>query len=163
MRISFPLNTLAPDFSLPDQHGVIHTLSQYKGKMVLLYFYPKDDTPGCTKEACNFRDSFSVFKDAKVVVLGISTDSVKSHGKFAFKFDLPFPLLADVERKVVDLYHVWGKKRFMGREYMGTNRVSFLIDSKGMIVKIYENVKPDTHAEEVLKDIQNIMKGVAGK
>ena len=143
----------APTFSLPDQSGKIHKLSDYKGKYVLLYFYPKDDTPGCTTEACTIRDAWSKFKKAKLVVLGVSVDSVKSHDKFVKKYDLPFTLLADEDKKVVHAYNVWGPKTFMGKLYQGTARSSFLIDPKGKIAKIYEKVKPDKHAEEVLKDL----------
>lgn len=143
----------APDFSLSDAVGTMHTLAQYEGKWVLLYFYPKDDTPGCTKEACAIRDEFPQFKKLKATVLGISVDSPKSHGKFAMKYELPFTLLADEKKEVVERYGVWAKKKFMGREYMGTLRTSFLISPEGVIVKIYESVKPDTHAAEVLSDI----------
>ncbi|HZZ99151.1 MAG TPA: thioredoxin-dependent thiol peroxidase [Candidatus Paceibacterota bacterium] len=146
----------APDFTLPDQDGKEHSLSDYMGKWVLVYFYPKDDTPGCTKEACTIRDNFPDFKKSKLTVLGISVDSVKSHKKFADKYDLPFTLLADEDKKVVEEYGVWGKKKFMGREYMGTLRTSFLIDPMGVITKIYENVKPDIHAEQVLTDFKSL-------
>ena len=148
----------APDFSLLDQDGVKHKLSDYKGKWVLIYFYPKDNTTGCTKQACMIRDSFPNFKKLGITVLGISVDSVKSHKKFEEKYTLPFTLLADEEKKVVNLYGVWQKKKFMGREYMGTVRMSFLIDPDGNIKKIYEKVKPDTHAEDVLEDFKIISK-----
>src|SRR5579872_6832098 len=148
------LNSIAPDFTLPDQDGKEHTLSHHRGQWVLLYFYPKDDTPGCTKEACMIRDAFPTFRKVKAKVLGISVDSVASHKKFAEKYELPFTLLADIEKSVVEKYGVWGKKKFMGREYDGTLRTSFLIDPEGKIVKIYENVKPPSHAEEVLQDLQ---------
>ncbi|TSC90526.1 MAG: peroxiredoxin Q/BCP [Parcubacteria group bacterium Gr01-1014_2] len=141
---------IAPDFKLPDQDGKIHKLSDYRGRWVVLYFYPKDNTPGCTKEACAIRDSFPAFEKLKAKVLGVSVDSVVSHKKFAEKFSLPFTLLADEKKEVVKKYGVWGKKRFMGKEYDGTYRTSFLIDPNGKIVKIYENVKPEIHAEEVL-------------
>jgi len=144
----------APAFTLPDQTGKKHSLKDYKGKWVLLYFYPKDDTPGCTTEACTIRDSYSGFQKSKIVVLGVSVDSVKSHEKFAKKYELPFTLLSDEDKKVVKAYGVWGKKKFMGREYMGTNRTSFLIDRNGKISKIYEQVKPAFHAGKVLDDIQ---------
>jgi thioredoxin-dependent peroxiredoxin len=149
-------NSSAPDFTLPDQDGKEHTLSNYKGQWVLLYFYPKDDTTGCTKEACAIRDEFPAFGKLKVKVLGLSIDSVKSHKKFAEKYELPFTLLADEGKKVVNQYGLWAKKKFMGREYMGTLRTSFLIDPKGAIAKIYENVKPETHADEVLKDLKEL-------
>ena len=144
----------APDFSLPDQNGTIHTLNQYAGKWVIIYFYPKDSTPGCTKEACNFRDGRQVLEDAGAVVLGISKDSVASHKKFADAHKLNFTLLSDTETDTIQAYGAWAKKKFMGREYMGTLRSSFLIDPKGIIRKIYETVKPETHAEEVLADLK---------
>ncbi len=145
----------APDFTLPDQNGDSHSLSDYQGQWVLLYFYPKDDTPGCTKEACGIRDEFPKFKKMKAVVFGISADSAARHKKFAEKYNLPFTLLADESKKVIQRYGVWAKKKFMGREYMGILRTSFLIDSRGKISKIYEAVKPDTHAKEVLKDLND--------
>lgn len=148
----------APDFTLCDQNGAQHALSDYKRAWVLLYFYPKDDTPGCTKEACMIRDNYDNFKKIKAVVLGISIDSVKSHKKFEEKYELPFTLLADEGKKVVTAYGVWGKKKFMGREYMGVTRMSFLIDPTGMIAKIYETVKPAEHAEEVLRDLTFLKK-----
>jgi len=150
------IGSLAPLFTLYDAEGKVHSLKDYRGKWVLLYFYPKDDTPGCTKEACSIRDAFSDFKKHNTVVLGVSTDTTKSHKKFATKYHLPFTLLADPLKEVVALYGVWGKKKFMGREYMGTLRSSFLIDSNGKIKKIYENVKSEKHAEEVLLDLENI-------
>jgi peroxiredoxin Q/BCP len=153
------LNSPAPDFTLPDQNGNMHSLSDYQSQWVLLYFYPKDDTTGCTKEACAIRDSFPNFRKLKINVLGVSVDSVKSHKKFEEKYELPFTLLADEEKKVVNLYGVWGDKKFMGREYKGTLRTSFLIDPKGRIAKIYENVKPEVHAEKVLNDLLEIVKG----
>ncbi len=141
----------APEFSLPDQSGKIHKLADYHGKKVVLYFYPKDDTPGCTKEACSFRDSFADFKEAGIVVLGVSVDDEKSHAKFAEKYDLPFTLLADKDKKVVEKYGVWGEKNMYGKKYMGTNRVTFLIGEDGKIVKVFDKVKPDEHAKEVLE------------
>ena|SRR3989338_1592490 len=144
----------APDFSLPDQTGREHTLSQYRGKWVLLYFYPKDDTPGCTKEACGIRDAWKDFQKNNIQVFGVSVDPVQSHAKFVKKYSLPFTLLADEQKELVKTYDVWGKKKFMGREYMGIKRVSFLIDPKGVIAKIYETVKPEEHAEEVLNDVK---------
>ena len=146
---------MAPDFELPDQNGKLHKLSDYRGKTVLLYFYPKDDTPGCTKEACSIRDSQSNFKNLTTVVLGVSVDSVESHKKFAEKYGLPFPLLSDEKKEVVKLYGVWGKKEAAGLKHqeLGTLRSSFLIDPEGKIAKIYEKVKPEIHAEEVLEDV----------
>lgn len=148
----------APDFEVEDQSGETQSLKQYKGQWVLLYFYPKDDTPGCTKEACAFRDNFPAFKKLKAVVLGVSVDALTKHKKFIEKYQLPFTLLADTEKKVVEAYGVWGKKKFMGREYLGTFRTSFLIDPVGKIAKIYEDVKPEQHAEEVLEDIKTLAK-----
>ena len=136
----------------------MHDLSDYKGKWVLLYFYPKDDTPGCTTEACTFQDALPKFTSKKVAVLGVSIDPVKNHLKFAKKYALSFPLLSDHEKKVVEAYHVWGLKKFMGREYMGTFRMSFLIDPAGKIAKVYETVKPAEHPGEVLADIKELAK-----
>lgn len=146
----------APSFTLPDQNGTKHKLSDYKGKWILIYFYPKDDTPGCTKEACALRDHFADFEKLDAKILGISVDSVKKHEKFVNKYHLPFTLLSDEEKLVVNLYGVWGRKKFMGREYDGTHRNSFLIDPKGKIAKIYAKVKPAAHAEEVLTDLKEL-------
>jgi len=143
----------APDFMLPDQDGKVHTLSDYRGRWLLLYFYPKDDTPGCTKESCMLRDTFPRFDATHARVIGISADSVESHAKFARKYDLPFPLIADTEKKVIEAYGVWGEKKMLGRTYRGIRRTSFLIDSEGVVRKIYERVKPEVHAEEVLADL----------
>lgn len=150
------VNAKAPDFTLLDQDGKKHKLSGYKGSWVLLYFYPKDNTTGCTKEACAIRDYFPNFSKLKVKILGVSIDSVKSHKKFADKYKLPFTLLADEEKKVVNLYGVWAKKKFMGREYMGILRTSFLVNPGGKIAKVYEGVKPEIHAKEVLEDLKNL-------
>lgn len=150
------VDTLAPDFVLPDQDGAEHSLSQYRGQWVLLYFYPKDDTPGCTKEACSIRDAFPHFEALNIKVLGISVDSSESHRQFAAKYKLPFTLLSDAHKKVVHQYDVWGEKNFMGREYEGTTRSSFLIDPTGTIEKIYTDVKPEKHAEEVLQDLKRL-------
>lgn len=146
----------APDFTLPDQDGVTHTLSSYEGKWVLLYFYPKDDTPGCTIEACMIRDQFKDFTKIDAVVLGVSTDSVASHKKFATAYELPFTLLADETKEVVGMYGVFGEKKMMGRTYMGTRRTSFLIDPEGKIAKVYAKVKPESHATEVLADLATL-------
>ncbi|HVU27351.1 MAG TPA: thioredoxin-dependent thiol peroxidase [Verrucomicrobiae bacterium] len=140
----------APTFSANTNGGGKISLADFKGKNVILYFYPKDDTPGCTKEACAFRDHFSEFKKRGAVVLGVSPDSVKKHDKFVEKFKLPFTLLADEDKKIANDYGVWGEKTFMGRKYMGVYRVTFLIGGDGRIKKIWPNVKPDEHAEEVL-------------
>lgn len=150
--------TPAPAFTLPDQDGKKHALADYKGKWVLLYFYPKDDTPGCTIEACSFRDQFQDFTSIDAVVLGVSPDSVASHKKFAEKFELPFTLLADEHKEVVGAYGVFGEKKFMGKTYMGTSRTSFLIDPEGNIAKVYEKVKPPVHAAEVIKDLKELKK-----
>ena len=146
---------MAPDFTLLDQEGKSHTLSSYRGKWVLLYFYPKDDTPGCTIEACTIRDQFQDFQKIEAVVLGVSTDSVESHRKFAAAYQLPFTLLADVHKEVVGRYGVFGEKKFMGKTYMGTSRTSFLINPSGEIIKVYEKVKPEEHAAEVLHDLSH--------
>lgn len=146
----------APNFELKDQKGLVHSLKEAKGEWCLIYFYPKDDTPGCTKEACAIRDNFPKFKNLGITVFGVSVDSVKKHEKFAAKFELPFTLLADEEKTMVNDYGVWSKKSMYGREYMGTLRNSFLIDPKGKIAKIYVGVKPDQHAEEVLKDVASM-------
>ena len=140
----------APDFSAPTNGGGTLSLSELKGKHVILYFYPRDDTPGCTKEACAFRDHFASFKKKGALVLGVSVDPIKAHDKFVEKFKLPFPLLADEQRKIVEAYGVWGQKSFMGRRYMGTHRVTFLIGPEGRIKKIWPKVKPEDHAAEVL-------------
>lgn len=147
------LNTKAPDFSLQDQDGNTHTLADYAGKWVLLYFYPKDDTPGCTIEACSIRDAMNDFDGHGVQVLGVSMDSVKSHKKFAQKHQLNFPLLADTEKTLIDAYDVWKKKSMFGKTFMGIRRDSFLINREGLIVKHYEQVKPEEHVEEVLADV----------
>jgi peroxiredoxin Q/BCP len=146
----------APDFTLPDQNGDKHKLSSYRGRWVLVYFYPKDDTPGCTKQACAIRDHHAGFARGKIKVLGISVDPVKRHKRFVEKYELPFTLLSDEEKKVVGKYGVWGKKKFMGREYEGTHRMSFLVDPDGKIAKVYTKVKPEAHAEEVLQDRRDL-------
>jgi thioredoxin-dependent peroxiredoxin len=143
----------APGFTALTQHGDRVSLSDFKGRNVILYFYPKDDTPGCRKEACAFRDQFDAFTKKGVVVLGVSIDPVKSHAKFVEKYKLPFMLLADESKRIVQDYGVWGQKSFMGREYMGTHRVSFLIGGDGRIKKIWPEVKPEQHASEVLAQL----------
>lgn len=140
----------APAFTTTDANGEKIRLKDFKGQKVVLYFYPKDDTPGCTKEACSFRDSFSEFKARGIKVLGISPDSEASHRKFADKFKLPFTLLADKDHAIADAYGTYGQKKFMGRSYMGVNRMTFLIDENGKIKKIFAKVKPEEHAQEVL-------------
>jgi len=150
--------TKAPSFKAPDQEGVVRSLKDYAGKWVILYFYPKDDTPGCTKEACSFRDGFALYKRAGIEVIGVSVDSVKKHAKFVEKYSLPFTLLSDEDKKIVEAYGVWGEKKFMGRTYMGTNRVSYLINPEGKIAKVYDKVKPEEHADEVLADVKQLRK-----
>ncbi len=141
----------APEFALNDGEGNLVRSKDLRGKKFVLYFYPKDDTPGCTKEACSFRDSFAKFKKGGIEVFGVSLDSEKSHQKFTKKFDLPFRLLADTDRKLSESFGTYGQKKFMGRTYMGVNRMTFLIDEKGKIKKIFSKVKPEAHAEEVLE------------
>ena len=143
----------APEFSLPDTHGNIVTLSSLKGQRVVLYFYPRDNTSGCTKEACGFRDNYAQFQAKNTVILGVSTDDAKSHLKFVEKFDLPFPLLCDVDAEVATAYESYGKKQMMGKEYMGIFRNTFIIDPEGNIEKIYLAVKAETHPAQVLADI----------
>jgi peroxiredoxin Q/BCP len=143
-------NDQAPDFSLPDENGTLHKLSEYKGKVVVLYFYPKDDTSGCTTEACGFRDQYHEYTEAGVTVIGVSPDSTISHSKFKAKYNLPFTLLADEGHKVCELYGVWGRKISMGREYDGVFRTTFLIGPDGKIKKVFESVKPDGHSAEIL-------------
>ena len=144
----------APDFSLSDENNTLRRLSDFRGRPVVLYFYPKDDTPGCTTEACNFRDDYSAYVDADVVVLGVSPDSPHSHAKFKEKYSLPFPLLADDGHKICDLYGVWGPKKFMGREHEGVMRTTFLIDQNGRVAKVFENVRPTEHSMEVLAAVK---------
>ena len=140
----------APAFKTTDASGETVNLKDFRGKKVVLYFYPKDDTPGCTKEACSFRDAFSKFKKQGITILGVSPDSEKSHQKFVAKYKLPFTLLADTDHSIADAYGVYGEKKFMGRTYMGIHRTTFLIDEKGKIKKVFEKVKPEDHADEVL-------------
>ncbi len=148
----------APAIHLPDQDGKMHQLKDYLGQWVLVYFYPKDDTSGCTTEACSLRDNLPKFKKMEAVVLGVSVDGVASHKKFEAKYELPFTLLADEQKEVVEKYGVWQEKSMYGRKYMGTVRTSFLVDPTGKIARIYENVKPELHASEVLKDLLVISK-----
>lgn len=140
----------APEFTLQNDAGGSVTLSSYRGKPVILYWYPRDDTPGCTSEACAFRDAYGEFQRAGAVVLGISTDSVKSHEKFKTKYQLPFPLLSDPEHQVAEQYGVWGEKKFMGKAFNGISRVTFLIDENGIVKQVWPKVKPEAHADEVL-------------
>jgi peroxiredoxin Q/BCP len=144
----------APDFTLLDENNKSHTLSGYRGSPVVLYFYPRDDTPGCTTEACNFRDDHSEYEDVNAVILGVSADTPKSHAKFKEKFNLPFTLLADTETEVCRMYGVWGLKKSFGKEYEGINRTTYLIDADGVIVKVFEKVTPADHSEEVLATLK---------
>jgi len=146
----------AVPFSLPDQKGMVHTLTDYRGKWIILYFYPKDDTPGCTKEACGFRDIADELKKYNTVILGVSKDGVASHERFAKKYHLNFPLLSDESKKIINAYGAWGKKKFMGREYEGIKRTTVLIDPQGDVKKTYEHVNPLIHTGQVLDDIASL-------
>lgn len=150
------LHTTAPDISLRDQDGKEHKVSDYRGQYVLLYCYPKDMTPGCTTEACGFRDAMTDLQTAGVQVLGVSADSVESHKKFAEKYHLNFPLLADTEKKLITSLGVWKEKRIFGKIGTGISRESFLVDPQGVIVKHYPKVKPNEHPQEVLRDIEEL-------
>ena len=141
----------APAFSLKDQDNKTHRLKDYAGRPVVLYFYPKDDTPGCTVEACAFRDDYQAYQDAGVAILGVSPDSAKSHTKFKGKFNLPFPLLADDGHRVAEAYGVWGEKKNYGRTYMGIRRTTFLIGSDGKVLRVFENVRSNGHSREILE------------
>jgi peroxiredoxin Q/BCP len=143
----------APPFTAKTNNGAQVSLADFKGQHVILYFYPRDDTPGCTKEACAFRDNYEVFRKKGAVVLGVSTDSVKSHAKFIEKYKLPFVLLADEDKKIVEAYGAWGEKTFMGRKYQGTFRVTFLIGPDGKIKQVWPSVKPEEHAGEILAEL----------
>lgn len=147
----------APGFTLKDQDNQDRSLSDYLGKWVILYFYPKDDTPGCTTEACNFRDSYHQLQNMGVILLGVSKDSVKSHKKFAEKFELNFPLLSDPDHKIIESYGAWGLKKMMGREYEGIKRNTYLINPKGDIEKTYEGVNPTTHANQIIEDLASLL------
>ncbi len=146
----------APDFSLPDATGTLVNLSDFHGKRVILYFYPRDNTPGCTTQACSFRDAYGDFQSQDVVILGVSTDDAKSHTKFTTKYQLPFPLLTDAEGTIATAYESYGLKKFMGREFMGIFRNTFVISPDGTIEKIYSKVKPELHIAQVLQDLQAI-------
>jgi peroxiredoxin Q/BCP len=141
---------IAPDFTLVSDSGDEVTLSSLRGRPVVLYFYPKDDTPGCTAQACGIRDAYGEFEQAGAIVLGVSPDSVGKHVKFKQKYDLPFTLLADPEHALAERYGVWGEKKYMGRSYMGVSRTTFVIGADGTVVKVMEQVKPATHADDVL-------------
>lgn len=145
----------APEFTLADEEGRMHSLSDYSGKPVVLYFYPKDDTPGCTKEACGFRDDYSAYEEAGVVILGVSPDTSKSHAKFKTKYELPFTLLADPDHEALKLYGVWGLKKSFGREYEGVFRTTFLIGENGKILRVFKKVKPAVHSAEILSALDD--------
>jgi len=144
----------SPPFKLFDQGGKAHSLKDYLGKKIVLYFYPKDNTPGCTKEACNFRDEFAVFKKSNAVILGVSADAVKSHKNFSEKFSLPFPLLSDESKEMIENYGVWKEKSMYGKKYMGIERTTVIIDESGKIKKIFPKVKVEGHTEEVLEALK---------
>jgi peroxiredoxin Q/BCP len=147
------VGALAPDFTLPDHAGTTHTLSQYRGKPVVLYFYPKDDTPGCTVEACSFRDALGSFADRDAVVLGVSPDSAASHQRFVQKYTLTFPLLADEGHRVAEQYGVWVEKSHGGTTSMGIARTTFIIDADGYVAHVFRNVRPEGHEQEVLSKL----------
>jgi len=156
MTMSVTEGQIAPDFALPAADGSTVRLSDLRGRKVVLYFYPKDDTPGCTKEACSFRDNLGVLQSMGVVVLGVSPDSVASHQKFAQKYGLPFPLLADEGAQVATTYGVWKEKKQYGRTYMGIERTTFLIDENGIVRRVFPKVKVDGHVEEVIEAIRSL-------
>lgn len=143
--------TKAPDFNTPDQNGKMISLKDFRGKKVVLYFYPKDDTPGCTAEACNLRDNYSDLTKKGIAVLGVSVDDEKSHKKFEEKFQLPFTLLADTDKKIVNAYGVWGEKKMMGRTYDGIHRVTYLIDEEGMIAHVIQKVETKDSTKQILE------------
>lgn len=151
-----PAGRPAPDFSLPDENGDSHKLSEYQGAPVVLYFYPKDETEGCIKEACSFRDDYSAYEEAGVTILGVSPDSSKSHTKFKTKYNLPFTLLADTELDVIKMYDVWGPKKMFGREYEGVLRTTYLIGKSGEIIKVFEKVRPANHSAEILSALAEL-------
>ncbi|MEP3351267.1 MAG: thioredoxin-dependent thiol peroxidase [Marinomonas sp.] len=149
--MTIEVGQIAPDFTAKDQNGDTITLSQFKGKKVVLYFYPRDNTPGCTAQACDLRDHYQTLLGQGYIVLGISTDTEKKHQNFIAKYDLPFPLIADTEKEVHELYGTWQLKKFMGRESMGTVRTTFIIDEEGKIEEIISKVKTKEHAAQILK------------
>ena len=155
--MTLSVGDLAPTFELLDAEGTVIRLSDLQGRWVVLYFYPRDNTPGCTKEACGFRDAYADYQGKDIVVLGVSTDDAKAHTKFATKHNLPFPLLIDTEGTVATTYGSYGLKKFMGKEYMGITRSTFIIDPDGKLAKIYRKVKPEPHAQEVLDHLAELM------
>lgn len=150
--MSIQIGKKAPAIKGVDQNGAKISLADFKGKKVALYFYPKDNTPGCTAQACNLEENSALLKKKGIVVIGVSTDSVASHKKFETKFNLSFPLIADASKEIVTAYEVWGEKKFMGRTYMGTNRVTFLINEKGIIEHVIDKVETKNHAAQVLSE-----------
>lgn len=144
----------APNFKGKDQDGKEISLEQYKGKKLVLYFYPKDDTPGCTAEACNLRDNYQVLLDKGIQVVGVSADNEAKHQKFINKYELPFPLIADTEKEVIQAFGVWGEKKFMGKVYDGIHRVTYVMDENGKVIKRFDKVKTKAHAEEILEALQ---------
>ncbi len=152
------IGTVAPDFTLQDQNGTYVSLHDYHEAFTLVYFYPKDDTPGCTKEACVIAEMYTEFQTLGVTVLGISKDTPKSHKKFAEKYNLPFRLLSDTEGETIDVYGAWQNKSMFGRRFMGIARISYLIGHEGSIIKVYPNVDPATHAHQILKDVKEMIK-----
>lgn len=152
------VGTKAPTFTLKDQNGRAHKLSDYRGKWLVIYFYPKDNTPGCTKEACSFRDSIDVIRNTGAEVIGISKDTITSHAKFADRYNLPFPILADPQTSTIKKYESWGKKKLFGNEFFSTIRTSYIINPKGLIAKVYPKVSPNTHTQEIIKDLKILIK-----
>jgi thioredoxin-dependent peroxiredoxin len=148
---------LAPNFSLPDAAGNLIHLADFHGQNIILYFYPRDNTPGCTKEACSFRDIYSECQSHNIAVFGVSTDNAQSHAKFAAKYQLPFPLLCDLDAKVSITYGCYGLKKFMGKEFMGITRMTFAIDPDGRIKKVYRKIKPESHPAEILADLADLL------
>ncbi|WOO41879.1 thioredoxin-dependent thiol peroxidase [Rubellicoccus peritrichatus] len=153
-------STQAPEFQYKTADGTEHSTSALKGKPYLVYFYPRDDTPGCTKEACAFRDSFAELTKAGITIIGVSADDEASHEKFRKKYDLPFPLAADTEKSIVEAFGVWGEKKFMGKIYDGIHRISFLVGPDGVVVKTYLKVKPEQHAAEILADAKELVQPI---
>ena len=153
---SVKVGDLAPDFTATDDRDKRISLSDFKGQAVVLFFYPKDDTPGCTVEACAFQEALPTFEGVNAKVIGVSPDPVKKHVKFKEKFGLKYPLVADTEHTVSEAYGVWGEKKFMGRKYMGVNRTTFVIDAKGRIAHVFEGVKPAGHADEVAEVVRGL-------
>lgn len=144
----------APEFEAKDQNGNILRLKDYKGTKLIIYFYPKDNTPGCTAEACNLRDNYTLLLDRGFKIIGVSADSEKSHQNFAEKFELPFPLIADTEKEIINAFGVWGPKKFMGRSYDGIHRVTFVIDEEGIIEKVFTKVDTKKHTEQIIKEYE---------